>query len=144
MDPQQFTGLGTLALHAGQQPDPNTGSRAMPIHQTTSYCFQSTEHFQAAQVQSRTIFAREGKRKRVSIITCTFRSPQWRYKPSSKLSLSGSLRQASMHCNLGRSWPSMGMQSSRRFAPSGIEELTSQPGASHRQSPFQRVGRALS
>lgn len=46
MDPQQpqFTGLGTLALHAGQQPDPNTGSRAMPIHQTTSYCFQSTEH----------------------------------------------------------------------------------------------------
>ncbi len=44
MDPQQFTGLGTLALHAGQQPDPTTGSRAMPIHQTTSYCFQSTEH----------------------------------------------------------------------------------------------------
>ncbi len=44
MDPQKFTGLGTLALHAGQQPDPNTGSRAMPIHQTTSYCFQSTEH----------------------------------------------------------------------------------------------------
>ncbi len=46
MDSQQpqFTGLGTLALHAGQQPDPNTGSRAVPIHQTTSYCFQSTEH----------------------------------------------------------------------------------------------------
>ncbi|OHB78927.1 MAG: O-acetylhomoserine aminocarboxypropyltransferase [Planctomycetes bacterium RBG_16_64_12] len=46
MDPQQpeFRGLGTLALHAGQQPDPTTGSRAMPIHQTTSYCFRSTEH----------------------------------------------------------------------------------------------------
>jgi O-acetylhomoserine (thiol)-lyase len=37
-------GLGTLALHAGQQPDPNTGSRAVPIHQTTSYVFKSTEH----------------------------------------------------------------------------------------------------
>ncbi len=46
MDPQQpsFTGLGTLALHAGQQPDPTTGSRAMPIHQTTSYCFRNAEH----------------------------------------------------------------------------------------------------
>jgi O-acetylhomoserine (thiol)-lyase len=37
-------GLGTLALHAGQQPDPTTGSRAMPIHQTTSYVFKNTEH----------------------------------------------------------------------------------------------------
>src|SRR5512136_1714562 len=37
-------GLGTLALHAGQVPDPATGSRAMPIHQTTSYVFKSTEH----------------------------------------------------------------------------------------------------
>jgi O-acetylhomoserine (thiol)-lyase len=37
-------GPGTLALHAGQQPDPGTGSRAMPIHQTTSYVFKSTEH----------------------------------------------------------------------------------------------------
>ena len=37
-------GLGTLALHAGQKPDPTTGSRAVPIHQTTSYVFKSTEH----------------------------------------------------------------------------------------------------
>jgi O-acetylhomoserine (thiol)-lyase len=37
-------GLGTLALHAGQQPDPNTGSRAVPIHQTTSYVFKSADH----------------------------------------------------------------------------------------------------
>jgi O-acetylhomoserine (thiol)-lyase len=37
-------GLGTLALHAGQQPDPSTGSRAMPIHQTSSYVFKSAEH----------------------------------------------------------------------------------------------------
>ena len=36
--------LGTLALHAGQVPDPTTGSRAMPIHQTTSYVFKNTEH----------------------------------------------------------------------------------------------------
>jgi O-acetylhomoserine (thiol)-lyase len=36
--------LDTLALHAGQVPDPSTGSRAAPIHQTTSYVFKSTEH----------------------------------------------------------------------------------------------------
>jgi O-acetylhomoserine (thiol)-lyase len=34
----------TLALHAGQQPDPTTNSRAVPIYQTTSYVFDSTEH----------------------------------------------------------------------------------------------------
>jgi O-acetylhomoserine (thiol)-lyase len=34
----------TLALHAGQEPDPSTGSRAVPIYQTTSYQFKSTEH----------------------------------------------------------------------------------------------------
>jgi O-acetylhomoserine (thiol)-lyase len=34
----------TLALHAGQQPDPTTGARAVPIYQTTSYQFKSTEH----------------------------------------------------------------------------------------------------
>ncbi len=36
--------LETLALHAGQKPDPTTGSRAVPIYQTTSYVFKSTEH----------------------------------------------------------------------------------------------------
>lgn len=36
--------LATLALHAGQRPDPTTGSRAVPIYQTTSYVFKSTEH----------------------------------------------------------------------------------------------------
>ncbi len=34
----------TLVLHAGQQPDPTTGSRAVPIYQTTSYQFKSAEH----------------------------------------------------------------------------------------------------
>jgi O-acetylhomoserine (thiol)-lyase len=34
----------TLALHAGQEPDPTTNSRAVPIYQTTSYVFDSTEH----------------------------------------------------------------------------------------------------
>ncbi len=33
----------TLALHAGQRPDPITGSRAVPIHQTTSFVFEDTE-----------------------------------------------------------------------------------------------------
>jgi O-acetylhomoserine (thiol)-lyase len=40
----QPRGLGTLAVHAGQSPDPTTGSRAVPIHQTTSYVFRSTDH----------------------------------------------------------------------------------------------------
>ena len=34
----------TLALHAGWRADPNTGSVAVPIHQTTSYQFKNTEH----------------------------------------------------------------------------------------------------
>lgn len=34
----------TLQLHAGQEVDPTTGSRAVPIHQTTSYVFKSSEH----------------------------------------------------------------------------------------------------
>ncbi|MCY2996214.1 MAG: O-acetylhomoserine aminocarboxypropyltransferase/cysteine synthase [Planctomycetota bacterium] len=40
----ELHGLGSRALHAGQKPDPTTGSRAMPIHQTTSYCFRDTQH----------------------------------------------------------------------------------------------------
>jgi len=34
----------TLAVHGGQEPDPTTGSRAVPIYQTTSYQFKNTEH----------------------------------------------------------------------------------------------------
>lgn len=34
----------TILLHGGQEPDPVTGSRAVPIHQTTSYVFRDTEH----------------------------------------------------------------------------------------------------
>lgn len=36
----------TQLLHGGQQPDPNTGSRAVPIHRTTSFVFRDTEHAQ--------------------------------------------------------------------------------------------------
>ncbi len=36
--------IETLALHAGQQPDPTTGSRAVPIYQTTSYVFKDAQH----------------------------------------------------------------------------------------------------
>jgi len=39
-----YKGLGTKALHAGQVPDPTTGSRTVPIYQTSSYCFRDTEH----------------------------------------------------------------------------------------------------
>ena len=38
---QQFA---TLAVHAGQSPDPATGARAVPIYQTTSYLFQDADH----------------------------------------------------------------------------------------------------
>lgn len=34
----------TLAIHAGQEPDPVTNSRAVPLYQTTSYVFNDTEH----------------------------------------------------------------------------------------------------
>ena len=34
----------TLCLHGGQEPDPATNSRAVPIYQTTSYTFNDTEH----------------------------------------------------------------------------------------------------
>ncbi|MFS0576870.1 aminotransferase class V-fold PLP-dependent enzyme [Sporosarcina sp. 179-K 3D1 HS] len=36
----------TLLLHGGQKPDPVTGSRAVPIHRTTSFVFRDTEHAQ--------------------------------------------------------------------------------------------------
>lgn len=36
----------TYLLHGGQQPDPVTGARAVPIHKTTSYVFRDTEHAQ--------------------------------------------------------------------------------------------------
>ena len=37
-------GFNTRQLHAGQTPDPTTGSRAVPIYQTTSYQFRDTDH----------------------------------------------------------------------------------------------------
>src|SRR5947207_5019590 len=43
MADRQF-GFGTLCLHAGAIPDPTTGSRAVPIYQTTSFVFDSAEH----------------------------------------------------------------------------------------------------
>src|SRR6478609_9138562 len=39
-----MNGFETLALHAGQTPDPATNSRAVPIYQTTSYVFNDTDH----------------------------------------------------------------------------------------------------
>lgn len=40
----KFLKLDTLALHAGQRPDPVTGARAVPIYQTTSYVFRDADH----------------------------------------------------------------------------------------------------
>lgn len=41
---EQKPNLGTLALHAGQVPDPTTNARAVPIYATTSYTFRDTDH----------------------------------------------------------------------------------------------------
>jgi O-acetylhomoserine (thiol)-lyase len=43
-DKPRSRGLGTLALHAGQEPDPATTARAVPIYATSSYVFKSTDH----------------------------------------------------------------------------------------------------
>ncbi len=43
LDPTKYS-FNTLAIHAGQEPDPTTGSRAVPIYQTTSYVFEDTQH----------------------------------------------------------------------------------------------------
>jgi O-acetylhomoserine (thiol)-lyase len=44
IDSDHTFGFDTLALHAGQRPDPTTGARAVPIYQTSSYVFDDTEH----------------------------------------------------------------------------------------------------
>ena len=36
--------IETLCLHGGQEPDPSTNARAVPLHRTTSFVFNSTEH----------------------------------------------------------------------------------------------------
>jgi O-acetylhomoserine (thiol)-lyase len=41
---QKKFNLGTISLHAGQVPDPTTGSRTVPLYQTSSYVFKSAEH----------------------------------------------------------------------------------------------------
>src|SRR5215813_5761848 len=40
----KFLGPETLSLHAGQQIDPATGARAVPLYQTTSYVFTDSDH----------------------------------------------------------------------------------------------------
>jgi O-acetylhomoserine (thiol)-lyase len=42
--PDRAYGFSTRALHAGQRPDTDTGARAVPIYQTTSYVFEDTAH----------------------------------------------------------------------------------------------------
>jgi O-acetylhomoserine (thiol)-lyase len=43
-DDDRAFGFATLAVHAGQRPDPTTGARAMPLYQTTSFVFEDTDH----------------------------------------------------------------------------------------------------
>jgi O-acetylhomoserine (thiol)-lyase len=40
----EYLDFDTLSLHAGQQPDPATGARAVPIYQTTSFVFRDSDH----------------------------------------------------------------------------------------------------
>lgn len=42
----KFFSQETLSLHGGQEPDPTTGARALPIYETTAYVFKDTEHAQ--------------------------------------------------------------------------------------------------
>ncbi|WP_301173021.1 homocysteine synthase [Brevibacillus nitrificans] len=44
MSEQQQWKPETIAIHGGQEPDPVTGSRAVPIYQTSSYVFRDTDH----------------------------------------------------------------------------------------------------
>src|SRR2546430_6842729 len=44
MPDAKYLDFATLALHAGQRPDPATGARAVPIYQTTSFVFQDSDH----------------------------------------------------------------------------------------------------
>src|SRR5919199_671064 len=44
MPDPRYLDFATLSLHAGQQPDPATGARAVPIYQTTSYVFRDSDH----------------------------------------------------------------------------------------------------
>ena len=48
-------GFETRQLHAGQRPDPNTGARAVPIFQTTSYVFEDPESAAAMREPVHTI-----------------------------------------------------------------------------------------
>src|SRR5262245_23681887 len=43
MEQSRRFGFDTRQVHAGQRPDPNTGARAVPIFQTTSYVFEDPE-----------------------------------------------------------------------------------------------------
>ena len=43
MEDSRHFGFDTRQVHAGQRPDPNTGARAVPIFQTTSYVFEDPE-----------------------------------------------------------------------------------------------------
>lgn len=42
--PEKRFGFNTMAVHAGQRPDPVTGSRAVPIYQTSAYIFEDSDH----------------------------------------------------------------------------------------------------
>ncbi|HOW71555.1 MAG TPA: O-acetylhomoserine aminocarboxypropyltransferase/cysteine synthase [Phycisphaerae bacterium] len=44
MSDKPLKGIGTRCLHAGQEPDPTTTARAVPIYATSSYVFRDTEH----------------------------------------------------------------------------------------------------
>ncbi len=44
MHGEKTFGFDTLAVHAGQRPDPVTGARAVPIYQTSAYVFEDTDH----------------------------------------------------------------------------------------------------
>ena len=53
MSGPRYLGFDTLSLHAGQRPDAQTGSRATPIYQTTSFVFEDAERAAGLFAQAR-------------------------------------------------------------------------------------------
>ena len=65
----RYPGFDTLALHAGQPPDPATGARAVPIYASTSFVFEDSDHAAALFNMERaghvySVFESDGRRVR--------------------------------------------------------------------------------
>ena len=74
-DPRAKWSFETKQVHAGQTPDSATNARALPIYQTTSYTFNSTEHAAALFTQAARIATVRGRNVAQAIIPISGLSP---------------------------------------------------------------------